>query len=119
MANKNKVWRPCEPLYNKQGGWMLNRHYQEIGWLHRRLAEAGIPHERTRNLDGWQILYPDAENPVVSVIEHIYSYGHEFDLLEIDGLLTEAEKEVDTIAGNLTAKDVLARIAAHWAEVNK
>ena len=117
MANKTRVWRPCEPLYNRDGGYMLNRFYQEINFLHRCLREAGIPYERVRLFDGWQILYPSAESPVISVIEHIHSYGHDKDLLEIDGLLTFEEMKVDTIVGWLTARDVFARIEAHWKKV--
>lgn len=119
MKTKERVWKPCRHTINRKGGWTLNRFYHEIPWLHRRLRAAEIPHDYERLYDGWHISYPSADNCVCSVVEHLYSYGHERDLLETDGLLTEEEKENDWVAGNLEAVDVFARIEAHWRKETK
>lgn len=118
MAIEGRKWQPCKPLM-RNGTWLKNRFYQEITFLHRRLRDAGIPHEYERDMDGWHIWYPSAEKHICSIIEHIGSYGHEQDLLEIDGLLTQEEKAVDCVAGNLTAREVFARIEAHWRKETK
>ncbi|WP_288910959.1 hypothetical protein [uncultured Thomasclavelia sp.] len=46
----------------------------------------------------------------LSVIQSFGSYGREKDLLEIMGLLTPEEQEVDSIVGYLTAENVFERI---------
>ena len=51
---------------------------------------------------------------VCSVIEHCGSYGREEDKLEIMGLLTEEELEVDEVKGYLTAEEVFGRIIDDW-----
>lgn len=67
------------------------------------------------HFDGYHICYP--KQGVLckcSVIEHEGSYGHDKDLLEIMGLLTEEEKAADEVAGWLTAEDVFGRIKADF-----
>lgn len=84
--------------------------YNEILILHTMLTEAGIPHEITPFLGGYQIGYPSQKDVVCSVIEHDGSYGRDCDLLEIMGLLTAEEEECDSVLGYLTAIEVFRRI---------
>jgi hypothetical protein len=58
------------------------------------------------------VMYPSnwEDDCKCSVICHECSYGGEYGLLEIMGLLTEEEKESDEVVGWLTANDVFARI---------
>lgn len=86
-----------------------NENYKEILKLDKLLNEADIPHELIRNMDGWQILYPDKQNCVSDAIEYTGSYGDSVDKLEIMGLLTADELKEDTVAGYLTAEDVFER----------
>lgn len=56
-------------------------------------------------------MYPDdGKEKVCSVIEHKGSYGHEDDLLEIMGLLTDGESKHDDVVGFLSANNVFERI---------
>lgn len=99
----------------------LNTNYKEIGRLLEMLADTDIPHSFHRLFDGWQIGYPCLPiegDCVCSVIEQKFSFGHEDDLLEIMGLLTEEESVCDDVLGYLTAEDVFERIKTHW-EANK
>lgn len=99
----------------------LNPNYKEIGKLLEMLADTDILHSFRRIFDGWQIGYPclpGDDDCVCSVVEHFFSYGHEEDLLEINGLLTDEEQEYDSVVGYLTAEDVFQRIKTHW-EANK
>jgi len=91
--------------------------YNEIFKLKSLLEENHIPfkwieHNDFRN--GYQICYPKDEKCVCSVIEHLFSYGSQNDLLEIRGLLTEKEEKDDSVLGNLTADNVFQRILSHW-----
>lgn len=106
--------------------------YKEILKLDQMLNDAEIPHELySGRMGGFQITYfghagkPQDEEGVIrgsgvgsvcSIIENDFSYGHENDLLEISGLMTdeEYEKTQDTVLGNLTADDVFERIRNHW-----
>ena len=88
--------------------------FKEIIRLRDMLIEAKIPHEFREWQDGYQIRYPNPEKRVCSVIEFTGSYGGVCDLLEIMGLLTEEEKQCDTVCGGLTAVDVFCRILAHY-----
>ena len=94
-----------------------NSSYQEILKLDRMLTDANIPHTLQRRFDGWQICYP-VERPsydcVMDAIELFCSYGHEKDRLEIRGLLTPEEEEIDSVLGYLTAEDVFERISRHY-----
>lgn len=68
-----------------------------------------IPHEVTENLDTPQVWYPSRKNCVCDAICHRYSYGYAQGLLEIMGLVNEAEIG-DTVEGYLTASTVFGRI---------
>lgn len=56
----------------------------------------------------------DGEKRVCSAIQTNFSYGHELDLIEIMGLLTEEEREEDSVKGWLAAEEVFKRIEKHW-----
>jgi hypothetical protein len=90
--------------------------YIEILRLMTKLDDAKIPYEKMETLGGWVVHYPTWENPVCSAIEHIGSYGHADDLIEICGLLTDSEKKIDVVKGWLTADDVFGRIEKHFKE---
>lgn len=62
---------------------------------------------------GYPILPPNVDH-ICSVIETDHSYGHDEDLLEIMGLLTDEEYEEDSVLGHLTAEEVFNRIKAHY-----
>lgn len=94
--------------------------YNEIHKLHEMLLDAGIEHEFVERrkylgdsgLDwGYQICVyrPDGER-LISVIEGFGTYGEANDLLEIMGLLTPEEEELNSVCGWLTAEDVFGRI---------
>ena len=100
----------------------LNPSYNEILKLNTMLDNAKIPHRIRRLDDGWQVIYipyhPDSW--VADAIETRYSYGAEYDLLELAGrLLTEEELKRDSVVGGLTANDVFERISKHWKEHKK
>lgn len=87
--------------------------YTEIFRLKKMLEDANIPFEFLWHGDlmGFQICYPaTGDKRVCSVIEHSFSYGNEDNLLEICGLLTEEEAEVDSVLGYLSADNVFERI---------
>ena len=88
--------------------------YNQILVLKNALESNGIPFEFVENfIGGYGLVYPSKEQCVCSVIEHDHSYGHEWDLLEIMGLLTDDEPS-DNVVGYLTAKDVFRRISGHF-----
>ena len=92
---------------------------KEIRRLLDMLIDYCIPFDITTDACGNeynQIWYPSKEESVCDVICHEYSYGHDAGLLEIMGLLTEEESEVDSVAGWLTAEDVFERIWRHWTK---
>ena len=96
----------------------METKYKEIFKLRKLLDHILIPYaflERD-DLNGFQIIYPCTDNPICSVIEHDYSYGADKDLLEIMGLLTEQEKQEDSVKGYLSANDVFYRIKKHFDE---
>jgi hypothetical protein len=97
-----------------------NPRYREILKLWEMLDNADIPFEVERFFDGWHINYPNGNNPICSIIEHYWSYGHRHDLLEIQGLLTDEEIEEldDTVLGFLNAEDVFERIKADMERRN-
>lgn len=95
----------------------------EIERLHHMLNDAKIPHNFTSNLfSGNQIVYFGRKGEPESVPGVIYGPGYgsvcsiieDGMLLEISGLLTEAEKENDSVAGELTAEEVFRRIRCDW-----
>ena len=93
--------------------------HPSIKTLADMLFDHCIPFELTTDAEGNernQIWYPSKKNNVCDVICHRYSYGYERGLLEIMGLLTEEESEVDSVVGWLTAEDVFERIWRHWTK---
>lgn len=90
----------------------------EIKRLKEMLEEAGIPFEYTEDLQSerYHLCYPVnlIGERVCSVIQSEYSYGGKDNLLEIMGLLTDAEREKDDVVGWLTAEEVFSRIWKHW-----
>lgn len=98
--------------------YRIKPKYNEIFKLKKMLEKNFVPFEWKEfdrpSKQGFQILYPNDKNRVCSVIEHSFSYGHEKDLLEIQGLLTADEEACESVLGNLTADDVFLRILSHW-----
>jgi len=90
----------------------------EMVKLEAMLDEAGIPYDVNALGDKYltypSVTYPNETPIVCSVILTPFSYGHEEGLLEIDGLLTDEEKENDDVAGWLTAAEVFRRIKFHY-----
>lgn len=105
---------------------MENNKYKEIFKLKDMLEEANIPFEfefiesEPMGLLLYEIgvryhlCYPCFNKMICSVIEGYGTYGGENDKLEIMGLLTPKELEVDTVVGHLTAENVFDRIKTHW-----
>ena len=91
------------------------RKYKEFFRLKEMLEKENIPFIFRDLYDGFQICYPDVENKVCSVIEHGGSYGHNQDLLEIMGLITDEETD-DDVLGYLTAENVFSRIYKYHKE---
>lgn len=97
----------------------MKTQYFEIMKLALKLKGQNVPFEffiKESYQHGFQILYPNAKNCVCSIIEHDYSYGHEKDLLEIQGLISDEEQKLnnDSVLGYLTADDVYKRIKKHY-----
>lgn len=92
--------------------------YKEIFRLKEMLEKSHIPFEFIDRIcgqrKGYQIRYLYDGECICSVIEHFGSYGNEDDLLEIMGLLTDKEKEIDSVKGWLTAENVFERIKKHY-----
>ena len=80
--------------------------YIEILNLSEMLDEDGIQYEKERLYDGWHIgiphIWPERERKY-SIIEHILSYGHQHDLVELAKYDEDQGKLIYNI-GNLTAK---------------
>ena len=96
----------------------MNDKYTEIYVLKELLEQAEIPYQfSSRPFEGLphiQIVYPNSENRRVSVIQGYGTYGAEKNLLEIMGLLTEAEQGHRSEVGWLSAENVFDRIAADY-----
>lgn len=104
----------------------IDPNYKEIRKLDALLTEAGIPHtfqtfywNKKGDLRGAQIIYPeDGPNRVADVIIHGASYGNEFDLLEMMGLVPETAEPDELTTGNIegymTAERCFRRIRYHW-----
>lgn len=104
-----------DDLYDEHGRYKTNPKYREILKLDKMLTDENIPHECINYFDGWQVIYPSyAYCRIMDAIEHFGSYGKDEDKLEIMGLLTEEEKQNDTVLGYLTAEEVFTRIKEHW-----
>ncbi len=84
--------------------------------LKKLLDEAEIPYETDYipQAGNKQIAYPSHSDRVCSVVHGPWSYGGAFGHLEIMGLLTPEEKELDDVVGWLTADEVFGRIKRHW-----
>ena len=102
---------------------------EEIHRLHEMLVKAGIEHEylsrdpeyryrgcKPEHCDwkwGYQIIVRDKDGePMISVVEGVGTYGVEEDRLEIMGLLTEDERQYDSVLGYQLAGEVMERIMA-------
>ena len=97
---------------------MSETKYKEIIKLRDMLIRAGIPFDIAEYQGGYHISYPSKDNCVCSVIEHDFSYGNTYDLLEIMGLLTKAEASHDDVVGFLEAGKVFKRIKKHYENNN-
>lgn len=88
--------------------------YKEIFRLKEMLEKEDIPFEFIDTsfecFESYQIAYPCLKSCKCSIIQGYGTYGAKYDLLDIDGLLTESERKIDTVVGHLTAENVLARI---------
>ncbi len=96
--------------------------YSAILNLHSALNALEIPHEFSRHefdSEGFHLYYPDKVNTVCSVILTRFSYGSQYGLLEIMGLLTPEEREYDDVVGSLTATEVCKRILEDYIESQK
>ena len=107
---------PSIPKHDKNWNFKINPKFKEILLLDEMLTNEGIPHELVQRYDGWQVIYPnDGAGRVADAIEFFESYGHSKDKLELMGLLTQEEKEIDKdVTGFLTAEDVFVRFKKHW-----
>ena len=82
----------------------------EFDKLVKMLDDARIPYERCDGIEIRRIHYPQNENFTCSAICGRGTYGNEKGLIEIMGLLTPEEEEMDSVVGHLTAKEVFGRI---------
>ena len=91
--------------------------YQEIRRLAAMLDAAGIQHVKKQvpilGTVGAQILCSDEDGQFVSVIQHPGMQSPQLDRLEIMGLLTPEQLEVDEVLPALTAEEVFRRIYNH------
>ena len=93
----------------------MKTKYTEIFLLDKMLTDAKIPHEFRKLSDGYQVIYTAGGfDWILDAVQHHFSYGNELDLLEIMGLLTPEEEEIDSVKGFLTAAEVFDRIKRHW-----
>ena len=53
---------------------------------------------------------------IISIVQGYRTYGEEYDLLEIMGLLTEEEEKIDSVTGYLTAENVFDRIVKYFKD---
>lgn len=95
---------------NNKGKYKLNLAYTEITRLHDMLEENQIPHFFHRMYDGWQVIYPNAENRKISAVQHYFSYGSRENRIEIMGGITPADDTSGSVLGHLTAENVFGRI---------
>lgn len=96
---------------------------KEIKRLKAMLEREGIPFEWCEQepiTGNAHIYYPDSDNRCkCSVVQGWCTYGGEDNLLEIMGLLTEKEHNINSVVGWLTAKEVFDRIKKHWKRRKK
>lgn len=89
---------------------------REMEVLDTMLTIAKIPHNLHSFWDGFQLCYPDVEDPceaVCDVIWHSGSYGFEKGLLEMMGLV-DTEAVGDDVEGYITGQEAFRRIFAHF-----
>lgn len=90
--------------------------YTQIFKLKDMLDKEGIKYEykEIKYIAGmsYYIVIRRNNHTLCSAIQGPYSYGSEYDLLEIMGLLTKEEEAIDEVAGGLTAEEVFKRIKA-------
>ena len=79
------------------------------------LGNLHIPTKLVECHDGFQLLFPWTE---ADVIQHSGSYGSKANLMEVMGFLDDNETD-DTVAGYLTAIDVMRRIIREYQKVHK
>lgn len=97
--------------------------YPAIHRLESDLTRKNIPHVFASDGDGYKIIYPSSEKGKKRCVvrEHQFSKGHEEDLLEMVGLLTDEERAADTgtnaaVCGKLEETEVLRRITEDYGE---
>lgn len=97
---------------------------KEIFILKTMLDKDNIPYEfynhcfknyyDNKFIESWQIAIPSIVNTVISIVEGVGTFGYKEDKLEIQGLLTDYEKEFDCVVGNLSADEVFIRIQEYY-----
>lgn len=92
------------------------QEYSEIFKLKEMLQKEGIPFSFSALHGGWHLEYYllHQERCICSIVEHYYSYGNQYDTLEIRGLLTPDELQLGSVVGYLSAEEVFRRIKEHW-----
>lgn len=100
-----------EKNLNYEKAWGAIPVDNEMNKLIIMLAKADIPFDLAIHSGRPQVFYPSYEKVICDVICHWGSYGHEKGLLEIMGLVEEAEDDVE---GYLTAEEVFNRMARHY-----
>lgn len=95
--------------------------YPAIHRLESDLTKKNIPHVFAPDGDGYKIVYPSSEKGKKRCVvrEHQFSKGHDEDLLEMVGLLTDEERAADTgtnaaVCGKLEETEVLRRITEDY-----
>lgn len=111
------------PILEREEIMETKYKFKEIFKLQEMLTEENIPYvfeNRTNFIDdkeftSYQIeIFDKHHDRIVSIIQSFGSYGREKDLLEIMGLLTEEESKCDSVAGWLTAENVMKRIKKYF-----
>lgn len=89
--------------------------YPAIANVAAALSNLHIPNKLVACHDGLQLLFPWTE---ADVIQHSGSYGSKANLMEVMGFLDDNETD-DTVAGYLTAIDVMRRVIREYQKVHK
>lgn len=93
---------------------MKKSRYTEIFKLKKMLEDDKIQFifndESFEFYQHYHIILQQGEERIISVIQGNHTYGNQEDLLEIMGLLTKEELEIDEVKGYLTADEVYNRI---------
>lgn len=110
-------------IETERGMYMYNVSLNtiEIFRLANMLKHTNIPFKFLEDIcyNGYHLHYMVNEKIICSVICTDISYGHEQGLLEICGLLTKEELQMDYVKGFLTAQDVFDRIENHWLNLSE